>query len=233
MHHHQAADSTELSPVASDQPVVRLSWMAGRYQLGSDDTSPFDRSQDRIESLVVEIVPLGAHAGLDEHATDLARDRVVEAVRIRMGQHHHRRAEQPHRGSLVPSPGVAGSAEPWPQRPISRLLPETVTVLAGSGLGAGPACTDPSVIENLLPWHGQFIVPPATLVSMQPWWVQILENALKLPELGWVTTKSLPIVPSPTATWLLGTVCAASAVGPEEDGAFDGPELAEDELEAL
>ena len=76
-------------------------------------------------------------------------------------------------------------------------------------------------------------MPPLTLVSMQPWWVQTLENALKLPELGWVTTKSLPIVPLPSGTSLLATVCAASAVGPDDEGAFDGLALADDELEAL
>ena len=43
-------------------------------------------------------------------------------------------------------------------------------------------------MENLLPWQGQLMVPPPTEPTEQPWWVQVLENALKSPELGWVTT---------------------------------------------
>ena len=43
-------------------------------------------------------------------------------------------------------------------------------------------------MANLLPWQGQSIVPAATLLTVQPWWVQTAENALKVPACGWVTT---------------------------------------------
>jgi hypothetical protein len=32
----------------------------------------------------------------------------------------------------------------------------------------GPLTTEPSVILNLLPWHGQLMVPPETVPTMQP-----------------------------------------------------------------
>ena len=48
--------------------------------------------------------------------------------------------------------------------------------------------TAPSVILNLLPWHGQSMVPSAILSTRQPTWVQTALNALNSPFLGWVTT---------------------------------------------
>jgi hypothetical protein len=39
------------------------------------------------------------------------------------------------------------------------LLPVTLMACAGSGLGAGPATTEPSLTLNWLPWQGQSIVP--------------------------------------------------------------------------
>src|SRR5689334_98251 len=73
---------------------------------------------------------------------------------------------------------------------------------AGSGLGAGPATTEPSVIANSLPWHGQLIVPFSTVDTAHPWWVQIAENALNVPALGWVITNwaSVRMTPPPTGT---------------------------------
>ena len=44
------------------------------------------------------------------------------------------------------------------------------------------------MIENSLPWHGQMITPPSTLLTSQPWWVQTLLNALNVPAVGWVIT---------------------------------------------
>lgn len=52
----------------------------------------------------------------------------------------------------------------------ARLSPSPVTVTgrASRGRGAGPAVTEPSVMANLLPWHGQLIVPSDTVVTAQP-----------------------------------------------------------------
>ena len=43
---------------------------------------------------------------------------------------------------------------------------------------AGPFATEPSAILNLLPWHGQAISPSATVLTVQPWWVQTALKAL-------------------------------------------------------
>jgi hypothetical protein len=45
----------------------------------------------------------------------------------------------------------------------SEIRPELTEIcLLGSGLVAGPSTTLPSLALNLLPWHGQSIVPSAT-----------------------------------------------------------------------
>ena len=54
--------------------------------------------------------------------------------------------------------------------------------MAASGLGAGPWTTEPSLMLNLLPWHGQLMVPFETLLTMQPSCVQIAVNALNDPD---------------------------------------------------
>lgn len=59
--------------------------------------------------------------------------------------------------------------------------PWTVIRSAGRGLVAGPPATEPSVMRNSLPWQGQLMVPSATVATVQPWWVQIAENALNAP----------------------------------------------------
>ena len=41
---------------------------------------------------------------------------------------------------------------------------------------------------------------------MQPWWVHVEVNALKVPELGWVTTAPPTILPPPTGTSALATL---------------------------
>jgi len=71
-----------------------------------------------------------------------------------------------------------------------------------SGDGAGPCTTEPLVTLNLLPWHGQLMVPPDTLETVQPWWVHTAVNALNEPARGWVITifLSARIVPPPTGT---------------------------------
>jgi hypothetical protein len=43
--------------------------------------------------------------------------------------------------------------------------PDTVTFASGSGEAAGGFTTEPSLMENLLPWHGQLMVPPSTEVT--------------------------------------------------------------------
>jgi hypothetical protein len=45
--------------------------------------------------------------------------------------------------------------------------PLTLIVFGGSGFGAGGFTTAPSVIEYLLPWHGQLIVL-VTVSTRQP-----------------------------------------------------------------
>src|SRR3954447_976519 len=69
--------------------------------------------------------------------------------------------------------------------------PLTVISTDGSGLVAGPPCTLPSVIEKLLLWQGQLMTPSVTLFTAHPWWVQVAENALNSPAVGWVTTTLL------------------------------------------
>ena len=82
----------------------------------------------------------------------------------------------------------------------------------GSGEAAGPLTTEPLVTLNLLPWHGQLIVPPDTLPTMHPAWVHTALNPWKSPECGWVITifLSVRILPPPTGT----SEVLASAAGP-------------------
>jgi hypothetical protein len=82
----------------------------------------------------------------------------------------------------------------------------------GSGDGAGPLTTDPSVMLNLLPWHGQLIVPPDTVPTMHPAWVHTALNPWNSPDFGWVITifLSARILPPPTGT----SEVLASAAGP-------------------
>jgi len=68
------------------------------------------------------------------------------------------------------------------------LLPLTLMPTAASGAVAGPVTTEPLVMLNLLPWHGQLIVPPDTLSTRQPRCVHTAVNAANVPALGWVTT---------------------------------------------
>ena len=62
--------------------------------------------------------------------------------------------------------------------------------------------TEPSLMLNLLPWHGQLMVPPETVLTMQPWCVHTAVNALNEPASGCVTTMFLPsmILPPPSGT---------------------------------
>src|SRR5262249_56412220 len=69
-----------------------------------------------------------------------------------------------------------------------------------SGGGAGHGTPAPAVILNSLPWQGQLMVPFATLLQMQPTWVQTALNARSTPLAGWVTMTfwAMNTLPPPT-----------------------------------
>ena len=73
----------------------------------------------------------------------------------------------------------------------------------------------------MLPWHGQSIVPSATLSTVQPLCVHFAEKPLNTPADGWVTTTSSTITPEPTGTSavLAMAFAAGAAVPPDADGA--------------
>src|SRR3954452_23140410 len=87
--------------------------------------------------------------------------------------------------------------------------PLTATFLVCRPLGAGPSVTEPLATENLLPWQGQLMVPPAISLTVQPACGQMTPNALNSPFLGCVTTVSPTITPPPTGTF--ATVVSAAA----------------------
>ena len=65
-------------------------------------------------------------------------------------------------GSRAGGPGGAparsAARSPVQARVTLRVPASTVTVYAGSGVGAGPpGLTEPSVMSNRLPWHGHWI----------------------------------------------------------------------------
>jgi hypothetical protein len=96
---------------------------------------------------------------------------------------------------------------------------------AGSGDAAGPLTTAPVVMLNLLPWHGQLIVPPDTLPTVHPAWVHTALNPWNSPDFGWVITIFwvARILPPPTGTSdvLASAAGAAAAPEPEAAGAAD------------
>ncbi len=109
-----------------------------------------------------------------------------------------------------------------------------MAVLAGSGfLASLEAVGVPVVMSNWLPWQGQTICPFCTLVTAQPWWVQMALNALNSPADGCVTTKSAAgsINPPPTGTVEVLTGVPLGAPEPPDDDALDEPaEPAADEV---
>jgi hypothetical protein len=131
--------------------------------------------------------------------------------------------------------------------------PDTVTFTEGSAVGAGPPCTLPSAMENVLPWQGHTMTPFWTPATVQPWCVQTAENALNSPAFGWVTTTGADCrtTPPPTGTELAATTVpdgvgeavavAEAGVGPiagavveveadaEPDAAADDPSEGDDE----
>lgn len=86
---------------------------------------------------------------------------------------------------------------------------------------AGPLATEPSAMLNLLPWHGQLMVPPDTEPTVQPACVHTAENALKVPAVGWVTTTCWlgKTRPPPTGTAVTGP---SSGALPAASGAPPG-----------
>src|SRR6516162_7634115 len=83
----------------------------------------------------------------------------------------------------------------------STTLPPTILIcFLGSGLGAGPATTAPSVILNRLPWQGQSIVPLLTWFTTQPTCVHTALNARYSPRAGWVTTTRAAVKTMPPPT---------------------------------
>src|SRR5882757_6917383 len=108
--------------------------------------------------------------------------------------------------------------------------PCTETALASSGSFAGPLTTAPSRL-NLLPWHGQSMVPSSIFDTLHPACVHTEENPLNTPAVGCVSTMSSRITPEPTGTSAVFARAAGGAGAPEDPdaaGAGAGAELADD-----
>ena len=71
------------------------------------------------------------------------------------------------------------------------MSPDKVAVLAARPRVAGPFATEPSATLNLLPWHGQLMVPFETVVTEHPMCGHVVSNALNEPAAGWVMTTLL------------------------------------------
>ena len=89
--------------------------------------------------------------------------------------------------------------------------PSTVIATAASGAVAGPDIGEPSSRENWLTWHGQGISPSLLDSTVQPWWVQTAENALKSPSVGWVTTTLASALTTQPPTGTSEVVASAAA----------------------
>src|SRR6516164_8961537 len=102
------------------------------------------------------------------------------------------------------------------------LVPLSLMGSAGSGLGAGPATTAPSLMLYWLPWHGQSMVPFEIRLTMHPMCVQTALKALKSPEVGWVTTTfwAVKILPLPTGISLVVARALAAPPPVAEAGAL-------------
>src|SRR5262249_41335611 len=140
----------------------------------------------------------------------VAQPREVCLAASRPGHHRLRSPEPGQHGGGRPGAVRLSSA----RRPAGRLHAQPVTVissplpvacLAASAFGAGPPTTEPSWIEYWLPWHGHVMMPPETVPTVHPLWVQIALNALNWPAVGWVTTTfwASKILPSPTGISLV------------------------------
>ncbi len=60
----------------------------------------------------------------------------------------------------------------------------TLICFSGSGRLAGGFATELSVNSSCCPLHGQLMVPSETLVTRQPWRLQMSEKALNSPLAG-------------------------------------------------
>ena len=72
----------------------------------------------------------------------------------------------------------------WPASPQLRrrdLAPLTVIPISARPAGGRALGHGAVLVENWLPWQLQMIVPSSTEVTGQPWWVQMLVNALNSP----------------------------------------------------
>jgi hypothetical protein len=96
-----------------------------------------------------------------------------------------------------------------------------LTLTGGSGDVAGPLTTAPLVTLNLLPWHGQLIVPSDTLPTVHPACVHTALNPWNSPDFGWVSTifLSVRILPPPTGTSEVLASAAGAAAPPEPEPA--------------
>ena len=79
---------------------------------------------------------------------------------------------------------------------------------------AGPWRTEPSSIENWLPWQAHGITPSVPGLTVQPWWVQTEVKALKSPSLGWVTTHFCSEKTAQPPTGMSLVAASAPAAGP-------------------
>lgn len=97
--------------------------------------------------------------------------------------------------------------------------------MGASGLVAGPLTTEPSLMLNLLPWHGQLMVPPETVLTMQPWCVHTAVNALNDPACGCVITMFGPsmILPPPFGTSEVLVRALAAGALPVDAPPVDAP----------
>lgn len=117
-------------------------------------------------------------------------------------------------------PGVRGAR----QASTTTFFPETVALASSSGLVAGCLSTNPSLIENRLPWQVQTMASPRISDTGQPWWVQMLLNASNSPSVGWVTTylASSRMTPPPTGTSAVATLGPDGAAGADDEADGDG-----------
>src|SRR6516164_9589447 len=114
------------------------------------------------------------------------------------------------------------------------LVPLSLMGSAGSGLGAGPATTAPSLMLYWLPWHGQSMVPFEIWLTMHPMCVQTALKALKSPEVGWVTTtfSAVKILPLPTGISLVVARAPVALPVPAAADALPGADAGAVEAEA-
>ena len=95
------------------------------------------------------------------------------------------------------------------------MSPSTVICCSASGAVAGPVTTEPSAIENALPWHSQLMLPSATALTDAALVGADGGEALELAlgGLGDDDLSSAKIVPPPTS---MSAVCAKASAPPAD-----------------